>query len=219
MVSLPGDPEEVFPGIAGAPGLRLSPDALFESRFGAPVAPDRALKPLAKVAAIALWAIDHDPYLCNALRVVNRFGVNLLRTASAQKAQVEQQLVNRFKRWNEAEASGDVLQMARAWIDLDEALNSLLHNPVAHEGSWWRVQQKRARDTVLELRDRVIQAGHGIHLIVPSGRYADVQAYTNPQDDKSFDGPVPPGDVVVCLKVYMKLDDNPYQGRVLYRPR
>ncbi len=109
------------------------------------------------------------------------------------------------------------MDVFRAWLELDEVEHSLLHQPPAAASSWWGRQQRRARDTLTEIKERVSAAGHTVHVQALSGRYADVRQFTRSEDDREAVGNVPPGDVVACLRLFAKLDGEVLPGRVLYR--
>ena len=79
--------------------------------------------------------------------------------------------------------------------------------------------QRQARDSMLGVRERAIAAGHAVHVQVLSGRYADVKQFTDPGDDRGVVASAAPGEVVVCLRLALRLDGKAVPGRVLYQSR
>ena len=206
---LPWDREEpVFPGF-GRPvetkGTLLSPEGLLDPRLGSgPFSGTAAF--LARVVSIALWLLESDRSLHHALRPVYPFG--LVELKEPHRGRYQKALLERLEGFQAAEQGGDAAEVLKTWLDLDEALHSLLHNPPGPASSWWGRVQRRARDTILELRERAMAAGHTVHLQLLSGRYAEVKQFTNPDSDRTTTGSVPPGDVVVCLALTLRPGRN-----------
>lgn len=217
MTVLPGvEVEVVFPGLGEMPGLRLDPSGPVDDRLGAPPLPPIAGR-LAGPATLLLWLTERDPALHHALRSVYRFGI--IGLAGAQKSKYQRALIERFHRFAEAEKGSDMAELVLAWVELDEALHALLYLPVPSASSWWGRYLARARETMLQVRERAVAAGKTIHLQTLTGRYAEVISCTDPDADCEAAASVPPGDVVRCLRVFLRMDGTAHKGRVLYRSR
>jgi hypothetical protein len=100
-------------------------------------------------------------------------------------------------------------------LDLDECFHSLVYQPPADPASWWGRLQAQARDTLFQARDRAVQAGCQVHLQLLGGSFADINRLA--PDSLQVDYGVP-GEVVVCLRVWARIDGEELKGRVLYRP-
>src|SRR5262249_25304609 len=100
-------------------------------------------------------------------------------------------------------------------LDLDEGLHSLVYQPPADPTSWWGRLQAQVRDTLFQARDRAVRAGCQVHLQLLGGNFADINRLA--PDSLQVDYGVP-GGVVVCLRVWARIEGGERKGRVLYRP-
>ena len=100
-------------------------------------------------------------------------------------------------------------------LDLDEALHSLVYQPPADPASWWGRLQAQARETLFQARDRAVRAGCQVHLQLLGGSFADINRLA--PDSLQVDYGVP-GEVVVCLRVWARIEGEELKGRALYRP-
>ena len=215
VVTLPGGTEDlIFPGLAGVPGLKLSPQALIDPRLGD--APPGPALVLARVVTVLLWLIDHDGTLHHGLLGLFNFGLTPLD--DDHKRRYVAALLERWAAYRDAVRTGDPGKAVETWVDLDEAIHSLQHNPPAPTGSWWANLQRQARDTKLEVRDNAMAAQVPVQLREMSGRYAVERKFTG-EDDQPMPGSVPVGEVVLCLRHYLEIVGCPSRGRVFFRGR
>ncbi|NET29573.1 MAG: hypothetical protein F6K01_30885, partial [Okeania sp. SIO1I7] len=111
--------------------------------------------------------------------------------------------------------SGDILEMLRARLDLDEAIHSLVYVPPVERYSWWGQLQKKCRDTLAVISTRAKKAGHQVKIRPLWGSYADILSRS--KDDLELDSGGTPGEVLACLRVYAKIQEEVLPGRVLFR--
>ena len=217
---LPWDREEpVFPGF-GRPvetkGTLLSPEGLLDPRLGSgPFSGTAAF--LARVVSIALWLLESDRSLHHALRPC---------------------ILSDW--WNlRSPTEGDIRRPCSSGWKGSRQRNRVA-TPLRFSKRGWTWMRPSTRcSTILQVRrplgGDVCSGGHEIlswscgnepwpqgipfTCSLLSGRYAEVKQFTNPDSDRTTTGSVPPGDVVVCLRIYLRLDGTVYPGRVLYRPR
>jgi hypothetical protein len=202
----------IYPGLTGtveATGLRSASSAALDPRVGAP--PDADLRFLAGVTSAWLWFIDHDPRLHHCLGGVFRFGVPPL--SGDQRTRYQAELLRIWERVCAA-GSKDAAGGLKDRLDLDEALHSLVYQPPADPASWWGQLQGQARATLLEARDGAVQAGCHVHLQLLGGNFADVNRLAPNSLEVDYGAP---GEVVVCLRVWARIDGEELKGRVLYR--
>jgi hypothetical protein len=211
--SLPiGRDEVIYPGLTGtvqASGLRSALSAPLDPRVAAPA--DGELRILAGVTSACLWFIERDPHLHHCLQGVFRFGARPL--SGDQRRRYVAELL---RLWERVRAGGQGLkEELKARLDLDEALHSLVHQPPADPASWWGRLQSQARDALFRARDRAAQVGCQAHLQLLGGSFAEINRLA--PDSLQVDYGVP-GEVVVCLRVWARIDGEELKGRVLYRP-
>jgi hypothetical protein len=215
---LPWD-QSIYPGVTGAiraPGLRSDPTTPLDPRVAPP--PDAAPRELAGIVSACLWLVNHDPHLKHCLKAVFRFGLSPLSGEQGQRYQSE--LLRLWERVCTAAAgpSNSARPQARdllqAVLDLDEAIHSLVFQPLAAADSWWARFQSQARTALFEARDRAIAAGCAVHLQVLGGSFADINRLA--PDSLQIDCGIP-GEVSTCLRVWARIDGEELKGRVLYR--
>ena len=83
-------------------------------------------------------------------------------------------LSDRFQRIQKAEENTDPLLNLRAWIDMDEAIHSLVFVPPAERYSWWGKLQQESRRILKKVADKAIKAGNEVRIRQLSGLYADI---------------------------------------------
>jgi hypothetical protein len=218
VVPLPRD-EVIYPGLTGAiqaAGLRALATAALDPRVEPPS--DGSLRFLAGVISTYLWFIEHDTHLRHGLKNVFRFGIT-----SLNEGQRERYLAELLRLWGRVNGGGAEPPAAdRPWfkdrlkerLDLDEAVHSLLYQPLAAPDSWWGRLQSQARDTLFPARDRAVEAGCPVHLQVLGGSFAEINRLA--PDSLQVDFGVP-GEVAACLRVWARIDGEEIKGRVLYR--
>ncbi|MEI7685979.1 MAG: hypothetical protein WCL32_13215 [Planctomycetota bacterium] len=201
---------------AGATEIRLTPTGRVPD-FVANLSPGKlAREMLPPVAACLSW-IEHDRSLRHMLRSLFRFGTAAL--ADGHRNRYQSVLVDRFQQFIEAESEGNAVQVAQTWVALDESIHSLLHMPPAHPRSAFAAIGKASRSQIAAIRDYAYAAGVEAHLQVLSGRYANLRGSTDPEADVETSEGGTPGDVVLCSRLFLKLDGTSHPGRVVYRPR
>jgi hypothetical protein len=214
VASLPlGRDGVIYPGLTGtveATGLRSASSAALDPRVPAPL--DGDLRSLAGVTSAWLWFIDHDPRLHHCLQGVFRFGVPPL--SGDQRTRYQAELLRLWERVRGTGSKG-AAQGLKERLDLDEALHSLVYQPPADAASWWGQLLAHARATLFQARDRAVQAGCHVHLQLLGGNFADVNRLAPNSLEVDY-GVL--GEVVVCLRVWARIDGEELKGRVLYRP-
>jgi hypothetical protein len=209
--------EIIYPGLSGsvnAQGLCLSQKAFFQNN----ILPNHASEELHLLASfLLLWSkfIEIEPDLHHALKSVFSFDVVSLNCQPEQQNQYIETLIDRFQRTKKAEETVDPLSTLRAWIDMDEAINSLVFIPPSERYSWWGKLQQESRRTLKKIADRAIQAGYDVRIRQLTGIYADICAFS--KDDLQLDYGGIPGEVLTCLRVYARINQEEIPGRVIFR--
>jgi hypothetical protein len=203
--------ELIYPGLGGhvrASGLRSAPAAPLDSRSLPPA--DADLRTLAGLVSSALWFIEHDPNLCHCLQRVFRFGISPL--AGEQRERYVAELLRLWERANVLRQ--EPKERLKNLIDLDEALHSLVYQPLAASDSWWGRLQAQSREVLFQARDRAVQAGCAVHLQLLGGSFAAINRLAPDSLQVDFGEP---GEVSACLRVWARIDVEQFKGRVLYR--
>ncbi|GGA54396.1 hypothetical protein [Okeania sp. KiyG1] len=221
LIPLPSTKDEIlYPGLTGklkAQGLCLSTQEKLDPRLTQKNLPEELLF-LAKVISLYLKFIELDPQIHHALKAVDRFGVRCLSSDSEQKSKYINALIDRFQWAVTTEESGDILKILEARIDLDEAIHSLVYVPPVPRDSWWGKLQKECRDTLAVISTRAQNAGYQVRIRPLWGSYADIFSYSqNKNNDLERDSGGTPGEVLACLRVYAKIQEEVLPGRVLFR--
>jgi hypothetical protein len=209
--------EVIYPGLKGtvkAKGLRLSKQALLNSEI-AQSNESGDLYLLAGFLNFYMKFIDIEPDLYHALKSIFGFDVISLHSKPEQRSQYLEALSDRFLRTQKAEENGDPLSTLRAWIDMDEAIHSLLFVPPAERYSWWGKLQQESRRILKKIADRAINAGYDVRIRQLSGLYADICTFS--KDDLQLDCGGVPGEVLTCLRVYARINQEESLGRVIFR--
>jgi len=81
--------------------------------------------------------------------------------------------------------------------------------------SWWGNLQKESRRLLRKVADKAVKAGNDVRLKQLSGLYADVCELS--KDDLQLDCGGTPGEVLTCLRVYARINQQEYPGRVIFR--
>jgi hypothetical protein len=203
--------EVIYPGLCGevrAIGLRSVASATLDSRLTAPA--DADLRFLACVVSTCLWFSEHDSHLCHCLKSVFRFGLSPLTGEQLERYVAE--LLRLWERTN-VPRQGPKERMKNL-LDLDEAIQSLVYQPLAVPDSWWGRLQRQAREALFSARDRAVQAGCAVHLQLLGGSFAAINQLA--PDSLQVDFGVP-GEVSTCLRLWARIDGEQLKGRVLYR--
>ncbi|MEH2372627.1 hypothetical protein [Nostoc sp.] len=206
--------EIIYPGLSGiiqTQGLSLSQQALLNYK----VTQDNTSDILAGFLYLYLKFIEIDPDLHHALKSVFSFDVISLHSKPEQRHQYIDALSDRFQRTQKAEENTDPLSILRAWIDMDEAIHSLVFVPPAERYSWWGKLQHESRRILKQVTDEANNAGNEVRIRQLSGLYADICALS--KDDLQLDCGGIPGEVLTCLRVYARINQEESPGRVIFR--
>ncbi|MHC5821298.1 MAG: hypothetical protein ACYT04_36850 [Nostoc sp.] len=206
--------EIIYPGLSGTiqtQGLSLSQQALLNSK----VTQDNTSDILAGFLYLYPKFIEIDPDLHHALKSVFSFDVISLHSKPEQRHQYIEGLSDRFQRTKKGEENTDTLSILRAWIDIDEAIHSLVFIPPAERYSWWGKLQHESRRILKKVTDEANNTGNEVRIRQLSGLYADICALS--KDDLQLDCGGIPGEVLTCLRVYARINQEESPGRVIFR--
>ncbi|MFN6541356.1 MAG: hypothetical protein RM021_034115 [Nostoc sp. EkiNYC01] len=206
----------VYPGLSGsvqAQGLYLSKNLPLDPRIKLEQS-DSDLYFLAGIVSTWIKYIEVDSTLHHALKSVYRFDVKPLNS-EAERTKYVAVLLDCWQRAQLAEENQDLVASLRARLDLDEAIHSLVYLPPVERDSWWGKLQQEARRTLEKVASAARQAGFKVQIRSLWGPYADICAYS--KDDLELDKGGIPGEVSACLRVYARINEEAYPGRVLFR--
>jgi hypothetical protein len=208
--------EIIYPGLKGSiniQGLGLSQKALLNSKFVHSNSSEN-LQLLTSFLSLYLKFIEIEPDLHHALKSICSFDIVSL-SKSEQQHQYIEALIDRFHRIQKAEENNEYLAILRAWIDIDEAIHSLVFIPPVERYSWWGKLQQESRRTLKTIADKANKSGHNVRIRQLSGLYADVCAFS--KDDLQLNCGGIPGEVLTCLRVYARINQEESPGRVIFR--
>jgi hypothetical protein len=218
LIKLPFSRDEIiYPGLNGtvkAKGLCLSEKALFNCGID-PNAGSQEVYLFAGFVHLLLKLIDIDPELHHALKSVFSFDVINLQSKPEQRTQYIDSLGDRLHRIQKVEENLDPLLTLRAGIDIDEAIHSLIFVPPAERYSWWGKLQQESRRILKKMAQKAISAGYDVRIRQLSGIYADICPLS--KDDLQLDCGGIPGEVLTCLRVYTRINQQESPGRVIFR--
>ncbi|MBW4675406.1 MAG: hypothetical protein KME52_15695 [Desmonostoc geniculatum HA4340-LM1] len=206
--------EIIYPGLSGTvqtQGLSLSQKALLNSQVIQGNESDLA----GGFLFLYMKLIEIEPDLYHALNSVFSFDVVSLHSKPEQRNQYINALSDRCQRTQKSEENADPLFILRAWIDMDEAIHSLVFVPPAERYSWWGKLQNESRRILKKVADKAINTGHDVRIRQLSGLYADICASS--KDDLQLDFGGTPGEVLTCLRVYARINHEESPGRVIFR--
>jgi hypothetical protein len=218
------DNENIYPGLKGiiqAKGLSLSEseNAFLDSQIlqGNKYEDlSEELKLLACLVSICIYFTDKEPDLHHALETVYKFDTMHLNSNPEQRQKYIEALKERFQRTLTAEDSGDSLTVLKAWINIDEAIHSLVFVPPADSNSWWGELQKRSRRILMGKVKQAREEGHDVRIQELSGEYANIHNLSSRYDLPLKVGGIPV-EVQACLRVYARINQEQFPGRVIYR--
>ncbi|MEA5575351.1 hypothetical protein [Anabaena sp. UHCC 0451] len=209
--------EIIYPGLNGsvqAGGLCLSKKALLKSDIDQ-IYNSEELHLLAGFLHLYIKLIEIEPDLHHALKSVFSFDVVSLKSQPEQCHLYIETLSDRLQRTQKTEENTDPILNLRAWLDIDEAIHSLVFVPPAERYSWWGKLQQESRRILKKVANKAIKAGNNVHIKQLSGLYADNCAYS--KDDLQLDYGGTPGEVLTCLRLYARINQEENPGRVLFR--
>jgi hypothetical protein len=216
-VELPGPVEQVLVApVAGAAGVRSCPGAGMDADVAAslglglgapPPNPDGELAAVA-TALVRLSALDDTLWL--GLASLRHRG--LAPFGTALQAAYRRTLLDRLTAYRNS-APGSPAQF-RALLAVDEALNCVLHRPVADPGAWWASLGHRSRDVVL----RAQQEHPDVAVRLLAYRYRDATGLTDGTDigiDTGGNGGHT-GEILACLRLWARIGEDVLPGRVIF---
>jgi hypothetical protein len=209
--------EIVYPGLKGSvniQGLCLSQKALLNSKLAQNI-DSEDLQLITSFLNLYLKFIEIEPDLHHALKSIFSFDILPLNSKPEQQHQYIEALTDRFHRTQKAEENHDILAIVRAWIDIDEAIHSLVFIPPVERYSWWGKLQQKSRRTLKKVADKANKSGHNVRIRQLSGLYADICAFS--KDDLQLNCGGIPGEVLTCLRVYARINQEESPGRVIFR--
>ncbi len=164
---------------------------------------------LGKIITLCLNLIETDNKLQHCYQNINRFGI---RNIEGDRPQYINFLIEYFKRICKAETEQNIIEALRQRINLDEAINSLKYDAI---NSDWEKMQKQARDLLFQYTEKARQTGTKIILRNLNGSYSEILKFS--QHNLGLDIGGMSGEIITCLRVYAKIDQQETPGRVLYR--
>jgi hypothetical protein len=209
--------EVIYPGLNGtvqAKGLCLSKRDFFKSEIAENYQSEES-QLLAGFLLLYQKFIEIEPNLHHALKSVFSFDVVSLSSQPEQKQMYLDALRDRLQRTQKAIENTDPLLILRAWLDIDEAIHSLVFLPPSERYSWWGKLQQESRRILKKIANQAIQSGNEIKIKQLSGLYSDIFTYT--KDDLQLDHGGTPGEVLACLRLYAKIGEDEIPGRVIFR--
>ncbi|MDB9373403.1 hypothetical protein [Nodularia sphaerocarpa] len=209
--------EIIYPGLKGTvttAGLCLSEKALLKTGIN-PVDDYGNLYSLAGFVHLFLRFMEIDPDLHHALKSVFSFDIMPLQSQPEQRIQYMNTLSDRWHRVQQTESNADELLSLRAWIDMDEAINSLVFIPPVERYSWWGNLQQESRRILKKIAQTAINQGYDVKIRQLSGLYADVCNFS--KDDLQLNCGGVPGEILTCLRVYVRINQEETPARVIFR--
>ena len=177
------------------------------------------LKLLACLVFIWIYSInreDRELELYHGLESVYMFDIVALKPYSDGANKYIKALKESFKNTIKAEKSKDSIQILKAWIDIDEAIHSLVsEEPAADSDSWLGKFKKRSRRILIKKAENA-QQNNEVRIRELLGVYANVHKLSSKYDIRLKKGGIP-GEVQTCLRVYARINQKEYPGRVIFR--
>jgi hypothetical protein len=155
--------------------------------------------------------ITEDQNLYHCWQKIHRFG---LRLFLSDRSKYLKTLIDCFDRIEKSENTGELLLALKQRIDVDEAINSLVYIQPNQPNPSLVKLQKQSREILLKFADKLRQNGHKIIITNLIGTYADLHKYT--KDDLEIDQKGTAGEVLNCVRVYAKINQEELPGRVLF---
>lgn len=212
--------QQILPGLAKgikAKGLYFSTQTDLDSRLN----PQNQELPediayLGKIVSACLKLIELDSSnLYHAFQRVFSFDLISL-SQQEQREKYVKALIQSFHRV--IEPSQDMVSNLNNYIALDEAIHSLVYNPLADQDSWWGNLQRESRNQLKLFFKQAKKEGHNVLMRSLSGSYREVLQDTNKNNDIPLPQGGVPGEVLTCLRVYSRIEGKEFPGRVIYYP-
>jgi len=218
--------QELYPGLRGSVqinGLSLSKskNAFLDSQvLQEDIYEDLSenLKSLACLVSICIYFIDVQPDLYHALEALSKFDFMPLYSNENQRGKYIDTLRERFQRAIRTEKSKEILETLKAWIKIDEAINSLVFKPIADSNSFFGALQKKSRSILFNKFKEAREKGHTVRMQELSEQpYSSIYSLSSGNYDLPLDAGGTPGYVQACLRVYARIGQEEFKGRVVFR--
>lgn len=200
----------------GVPGVREVPGAAPDPEVAA-LAPDRPgwpWEPLAALTTQVLRLAVVDPAACHALEGLRVSGLHRLadpQTWADYRAEVHRRLAA-FA----ATEAGSAAAL-RAHRLVDEAICSVVHRPPAHPRSWWARLAQHSRDLLHEHVRRARAAGLDAEMrVLEIKPYVELRGYSGGRDIPYRVDRARTGEILACLRTWLRIGPEVLSGRVIY---
>ncbi|MEU9284600.1 hypothetical protein AB0D57_07660 [Streptomyces sp. NPDC048275] len=183
-----------------------------EGRPGIRTVRDKAVEPQ-DLARLVLTLAEYDEALCLLLAGLWTGGSERLADPAVLRA-YRGELDKRLDLWGRSPQEST--EQLRAGVSLDEALCSATHLPPGAQAGWWSRLAEESHATVLEMSRRLGAAGRNVEAVLPARPYGKARTHTRGDDIRLGVGGRP-GDTFTCLRLWLRVDDQVFPGRVVYR--
>ncbi|MFG2552666.1 hypothetical protein ACGFWF_22320 [Streptomyces sp. NPDC048581] len=199
--TLRGWADEVLlpPSGDGRPGLRTERDKVTEP---------------SDLAKLVLALHRHDEALCLLLDRLWTGGSTRLADPHVSQA-YRTELAKRLQALERSPR--DSTEQLRASVAVDEALCSVTHLPPSAPGSWWNRLAEESHTAALDLCRHLLAAGRNVEAVLPARPYRQARHHTRATDDIRLGVGGRPGDTLACLRLWLRVDDQVFPGRVVHR--
>lgn len=211
---LPANDEVLLiPPVVGQPGWRTSAHAPVAADIAECLQIDSADSSgsdrwiLATLATSVMGLADVDDDLWLGLESVRYHGLG--RLDDSTRLLYRRDLLDRLTAYAQEPPGSTAAFEALLWVD--EALNSIVHRPVAAPGSWWARLGERSREVVF----RAQQDHSDVSVQLLARQYREAKAMTDGNDVR-VDGAGGTGNVLVCLRLWARVEGKELPGRVMY---
>lgn len=212
--TLPASDDTVLvPPVAGEPGWRTSVQApvaadIAENLHIDPThssGSDRWILATLATTVVGLAEVDDDLWL--GLESVRYHGLG--RLDDSTRLVYRRDLLDRLAAYAQ-ETPGSTASF-EALLLVDEALNSIVHRPVAAPGSWWAQLGEQSRALVFHAQ----QDHSDVSVQLLARQYREAKAMTDGNDVR-VDGAGGTGTVLACLRLWARVEGKELPGRVMY---
>ncbi|WP_158751621.1 hypothetical protein [Streptomyces bicolor] len=166
------------------------------------------------LAGLVLALLEHDEALCLLLDGVWTGGSTRLSDPQVSQA-YRGELAKRLKSLERSPQGGT--ERLRASVSVDEALCSVTHLPPGAPGSWWNRLAEESHAVPLDLCRQLLAAGRNVEAVLPPRSYRQARPHTRAGDDIRLGVGGRPGDTLACLRLWLRVDDQVFPGRVVHR--
>ncbi|MFE0250055.1 hypothetical protein [Streptomyces sp. NPDC059010] len=166
------------------------------------------------LAALVLALHEHDEALCLLLDRLWTGGSTRLtdpQVSGAYRGELTKRLESLER------SPRDAAERLRASVSVDEALCSVTHLPPGAPGSWWNRLAEESHAAPLDLCRELLAAGRNVEAVLPARPYRQARRHTRAGDDIRLGVGGRPGDTLTCLRLWLRVGDQVFPGRVVYR--